>query len=79
MIEMPQFWKLDATQWINPEHIVHVEDRPDWEQPTMDVTMMALQSTMQESGIEPYTLSLTGEARERVLRYLARDAAPDMP
>ena len=49
---MPQFWKLDALQWINPDHIVHVE--------------------------EPYTLVLTGDARDRVLAYLARDAAPEV-
>ena len=39
---MPQFWKLDATQWINPEQIVYAEDHPAWEQPTIDVTMTAL-------------------------------------
>ncbi len=75
---MPQFWKLDATQWINPEHIIYVEDHPEWEQPTIDVTMTALQSNIQESGLEPYTQSFTGEARDRVLRYLVRDAAPDL-
>ena len=75
---MPQFWKLDATQWINPEQIIYVEDHPEWEQPTIDVTMTALQSSLQESGLEPFTLPLTGEARDRVLRYLVRDAAPDV-
>ena len=45
---MPQFWKLDALQWINPEQIVSVEDHPEWEQPTIDVTMTALQSSIQE-------------------------------
>ena len=75
---MPQFWKVDATQWINPEQIIYVEDHPAWEQPTIDVTMTVLQSSIQESGIEPYTLALTGEARERALRYLVRDAAPDV-
>jgi len=48
---MPQFWKVDATQWINPEQIVYVEDHPAWEQPTIDVTMTVLQSSIQESGI----------------------------
>ena len=75
---MPQFWKIDATQWINPAQIVYVEDHPEWEQPTIDVTMTALQSNSQASGLEPYTLPLTGEARERVRRYLVRDAAPDV-
>jgi len=75
---MPQFWKLDATQWINPDQIVSVEDHPEWEQPTIDVTMTALQSSLKESRLEPYTLPLTGEARERVLRNLVRDATPDV-
>ncbi|HSX77879.1 MAG TPA: hypothetical protein VLQ80_04810 [Candidatus Saccharimonadia bacterium] len=75
---MPQFWKLDATQWINAEQIVYAEDHPAWEQPTIDVTMTALQSSHQESKLEPYTLPLTGEARDRILRYLGRDAAPDV-
>ena len=75
---MPQFWKLDATQWINPEQIVYAEDHPEWEQPTIDVTMTALQSSHQESRLEPYTLPLTGEARDRILRYLGRDAATDV-
>ena len=34
---MPQFWKIDALQWINPEHIVHVEDSPHLEAPTVRV------------------------------------------
>ena len=75
---MPQFWKLDATQWINPDQIVSVEDHPEWEQPTIDVTMTALQSSLKESRLEPYTLPLTGEARDRVLRNLVRDATPDV-
>ena len=75
---MPQFWKLDATQWINPDQIVAVEDHPEWEQPTIDVTMTALQSSLKESRLEPYTLPLTGEARDRVLRNLVRDATPDV-
>jgi len=37
--------KLDALQWINPEQIVYAEDHPAWEQPTIDVTMTALQSS----------------------------------
>ena len=76
---MPQFWKIDATQWINPEHTIHVEDHPHWGQPTIDVTMTAIQPTLRESALEPYTLTLNGEARERLLTYLAGDAAPDVP
>ena len=66
-------------QWINPEHIVHVEDAPHRDQPTLRVKMSALGSTVEGRGVEPYTLALTGEARERLLAYLARDAAPEVP
>ena len=75
---MPQFWKLDALQWLNPEHIVHVEDAPQVEPPTLRVNMVTLEPTVQGSAEEPYTLRLTGEARYRVLAYLARDAAPEL-
>jgi len=70
---MPQFWKLDALQWINPAHIVHVEDAPQREPPTLRVKMLTLEPTAQCSAEEPYTLGLTGEARENVLAYLARE------
>jgi len=75
---MPQFWKLDALQWINPAHIVHVEDAPQAEPPTLRVKMLMLEPTVQGSAEEPYTLALTGEARDKVLAYLARDAAPEV-
>ena len=75
---MPQFWKLDALQWINPEHIVHVEDSQQVEPPTLRVKMLTLEPTVQGSAEEPYTLTLTGEARDKVLAYLARDAAPEV-
>jgi len=74
---MPQFWKLDALQWLNPAHIVHVEDAPQGEPPTLRVKMVTLEPTIQGSAEEPYTLTLTGEARAKVLAYLARDAAPE--
>jgi hypothetical protein len=76
---MPQFWKLDALQWLNPDHIVHVEDAPQVEPPTLRVKMVTLEPTVQGSAAEPYTLALTGEARDKVLAYLARDAAPEVP
>ena len=75
---MPQFWKLDALQWLNPEHIVHVEDVPQVEPPTLRVKMVTIEPTIQGSAAEPYTLRLTGEARDKVLAYLARDAAPEL-
>jgi len=75
---MPQFWRLYALQWINPDHIVHVEDLPQVEPPALRVKMVTLEPTIQGSAEEPYTLVLTGDARERVLAYLARDAAPEV-
>ena len=47
---MPQFWKIDALQWINPEHIVHVEDSPHLESPTVRVKMSAEEPTVQGTG-----------------------------
>ena len=73
---MPQFWKIDAMQWINPEHIIHAEDNPHWDQPTLHV-MMAI-PTGESTLLKPYRLELDGEAREKFLTYLARDAAPDV-
>jgi hypothetical protein len=73
---MPQFWKIDAMQWINPEHIIHAEDNPHWDQPTLHVTMAT--HAGESELFKPYRLELGGEARERVLTYLARDAAADV-
>jgi hypothetical protein len=50
---MPQFWQLDAGQWINPTHIVHVEDVPHGEQPIVRVKMLALVPTVAGRGVEP--------------------------
>ena len=46
------------------------------EPPTLRVKMLMLEPTVQGSAEEPYTLALTGEARDKVLAYLARDVAP---
>ena len=75
---MPQFWKLDALQWLNPDHIVHVQDAPQVEPPTLRIKMVTLEPTVDGSAAEPYTVTLTGEARDTVLAYLAREteAAP---
>jgi hypothetical protein len=73
---MPQFWKIDAMQWINPEHILHAEDNPHWDHPTLYV-LMAI-PTGGATLLKPYRLELGGEARERLLTYRARDAAPDV-
>jgi hypothetical protein len=76
---MPHFWQLDARQWINPVHIVHVEDAPQLEPPTLRVKMLTLEPTVQGNAEEPYTLVLTGEARENVLAYLARETESTPP
>ena len=76
---MPQFWKIDALQWINPEHIVHVEDAPHEEQPTLRVKMLAPAPTVEGHGVEPYTLALTGEVRDTFLAYLARETESSPP
>jgi hypothetical protein len=76
---MPQFWKLDALQWLNPAHIVHVEDASQVEPPTLRIKMVTLEPTVQGSAAEPYTLTLTGEARDTVLAYLARETESPPP
>jgi hypothetical protein len=68
-MEMSQLWQIDATQWINPTHIVHIEDDPTGDPPTLHMTLATVQ----------LTLRLDGPARDRVLQYLAHDAAPDEP
>jgi hypothetical protein len=70
---MPHFWHIEPTQWINPAHIVHVEDAPQLEPPTLRVKMVTLEPTAQGAAEEPYTLVLTGEARDNVLAYLTRE------
>jgi hypothetical protein len=76
---MPQFWKIDATQWINPAHIVHIKDNPTREPPHLVVLMATVESSVRESVTVPYALTLEGLARERVLQYLTRDAALGEP
>ena len=70
-IAMPWLWKIDATQWINPTHIVHIEDHPTWDPPLLVITMAI------HAG--KYEVTLTGEARERLLIYLVRETEPDAP
>jgi hypothetical protein len=76
---MPQFWQIDPTRWINPAHIVYVEDYPNEDQPTLWATMVATESGMGRDRSEPYTLDLDGEAREKFLAYLARETEPAPP
>jgi len=63
---MPQFGSSMPSSGSIPNRS-SMRDHPAWEQPTIDVTMTALQSSHQESRLEPYTVPLTGEARDRIL------------
>jgi hypothetical protein len=47
---MPQFWQIDATRWINPAHIVYVEDSPDSSLPSLYMTMVAVTSGLRRTG-----------------------------
>ena len=76
---MPQFWQIDATRWINPAHIVYVEDSPDSSLPSLYVTMVAVTSGLRRTGHEEYTLELKGESREAFLAYLARETESAPP
>ncbi len=76
---MPQFWQIDSTLWLNPAHIVYVEDNLDRTPPTLHVTMVAATSGRERSSLEPYTLTLGGEAREKFLAYLARETESAPP
>jgi hypothetical protein len=76
---MPQFWQIDSTQWLNPAHIVYVEDNLDRTPRTLHVTMVAVTSGRERSSLEPYTLTLGGGAREKLLAYLARETESAPP
>ena len=76
---MPQFWQIDSTRWLNPAHIVYVEDDLDRSPLTLHVTMVAVTSGRERSSLEPYTLTLDGEAREKLLAYLARETESAPP
>jgi hypothetical protein len=76
---MPHFWQINPTLWINPAHIVYVEDTPGSSLPTLQVTMVAVASGLERTRIEEYTLELEGEAREKLLAYLARETESTPP
>jgi hypothetical protein len=82
---MPHFWQIDPTQWINPEHIVYVEDKPDARRPDsradpyLEIRMVAVVSGEQRLGDERYTIVLSGEDREKFLAYLARETESAPP
>ena len=72
---MPQFWQIEATQWINPTHIVHIKDDPTAHPPSLVVLMTAVEPSVRDSALVPYSVALEGAARERVLQYLTDEAA----
>jgi hypothetical protein len=76
-LPMSQFWKIDTTQWINPVHIAHIEDDPTRTPPRLVITMAGDMPALRGRGVEHYTMELYSPARERVLQYLAHNAAPD--
>jgi hypothetical protein len=76
---MPHFWKVDPTRWINPAHIVYIEDTPASMPPLVRVMMVAVESGMDRQRSAPYTLILVGEAREEFLAYLARETESATP
>jgi hypothetical protein len=76
---MPQFWQIGATQWINPAHIVHVEDDPTATPPLLSVLLPTPAVGIARPSQEPHKLRLAGESRERLLAYLARETEPVPP
>jgi len=76
---MPSFWQIDATQWINPTHILHIEDRPREKPPTLVLWMAAPDTGELSHAVQPYHLKLEGAARETLLAYLARETESPPP
>lgn len=76
---MPHFWQIKATEWINPAHIVHVEDQPRANPPFLVIWMLAVETGEQSNAVQPYVLKLDGAARDTVLAYLARETESAPP
>jgi hypothetical protein len=76
---MPHFWQIEPTRWINPEHIVYVEDTPASTPPVIRVMMLAGESVMDRQRSAPYALTLVGEAREEFLAYMVRETESPPP
>ena len=70
---MPPFWQLGPTYWINPAYIVDVTDDTTATPPTLWVLMGATEVGGASHSVEPHQLGLEGEAREKLLAYLARE------
>src|SRR5262249_46278584 len=81
-MKMPQFWKIeyrDRIQWINPAHIVHVQDNPNANPPVVSVTMVAVSSGQERNVLQAATLQFMEEARETFLAYLVRETESEPP
>ena len=84
---MPHFWQVDSDLWINPAHIVSVHDDvsvPDYVyaatyKPLLGVKMVAVASSFGRDREDEYTLVLNGEARAKLLAYLARETESAPP
>jgi hypothetical protein len=88
---MPHFWQVDSDLWINPAHIVSVHDDVvvanavvSWEysaanKPLLGVKMVAVASSFGRDREDEYTLVLDGEARAKLLAYLARETESAPP
>jgi hypothetical protein len=61
---MPQWWQ-----------IVRVEDHPTAAPPVLHITLAVVPSNISGSGGLPYTFTLDGPGRVRMLQYLAQEAA----
>ena len=82
---MPPIWQINSTLWINPAHIVFVEDDVYAEgysntpTPLLGVMMVAVAPSGARFSNEKYTLVLDSEAREKLLAYLARETESAPP
>jgi hypothetical protein len=73
---MPQLWQIRTTEWINPAHIVHIEDHPELASPILRLTMSVGRASHESGDNEPYTVLLDGPGRRDVLRYIAQAVTP---
>jgi len=76
---MPFFWQIDATQWLNPTHIFHIEDLPRSHPPRLRVWMTASETSELGTAAQSRVLVLEGEARDTLLAYLARETESPPP
>ena len=65
---MPFFWQIDATQWLNPTHIFHIEDLPRSHPPRLRVWMAASETSELGTAVQSTVLVL-----ERIFRLEMRE------